>query len=287
MTTIEILKPGDEAQLEAFLATRVDSSLILLSNLRKAGLADRGERFEGTYYAAMAGGKIAGVISHCWQGNMVLQAPDHVEELLAMILAAPVRSIQGLLGLSDQVGRALEVLGWSDAQVQLDEEEGLYALPIADLVVPEELQDGRVRGRRIDRRDLDRATAWRLDYCVEALGAEEIPELWDECRAEMGASLERGDTWVLEDSGELVAMTSFNATTREAVQVGGVWTPRELRGLSYGRAAVAASLLDARAEGIERSILFTGDDNVPAVKAYAALGFRRIGDHRIVLRAAG
>ena len=220
-------------------------------------------------------------------GNLVLQAPDHVEALLAAILATPVRPVCGLLGLSDQIGRALEVLDWSDAQIQLDEKEGLYALPLAELVVPEELRDGRICGRRIDRRDLDRASAWRVDYCVEALGAEETPELRDESRADMAASLERGDTWVLEDGSELVAMTSFNATTREAVQVGGVWTPPELRGRGYGRAAVAASLLDARAEGVERSILFTGDDNVPAVKAYAALGFQRIGDYRIVLRAAG
>ena len=64
---------------------------------------------------------------------------------------------------------------------------------------------------------------------------------------------------------------------------GGVWTPPELRGRGYGRAAVAASLLDARADGVGRSILFTGDDNVPAIKAYAALGYRLIGDHRILL----
>ncbi len=35
--------------------------------------------------------------------------------------------------------------------------------------------------------------------------------------------------------------------------------------------------------GVERAVLFTGADNVPAVKAYAALSFRRIGDYRIVL----
>ncbi len=293
--SIQILRPGDESKLEAFLYPRLESSMILLSNLRQAGLVDRGERFEGTYYAtfsassgdeAAAGGEITGIIAHCWQGNLVLQAPAHLTEILEKITAAPERPIRGLLGLSEQVGRAMQLLGWREADIQLDEEEGLYALALGDLVVPDELRSGRLRGRRAELRDLDQVSAWRLGYWLEALGADDTPELRDRCRGEIGSSIDEGTTWVLEDlevGEEPVACTSFNATIREAVQVGGVWTPPESRGRGYGRAAVAASLLDARAEGVERAILFTGDDNVPAIRAYAALGFQRIGDHRVVL----
>ena len=46
---------------------------------------------------------------------------------------------------------------------------------------------------------------------------------------------------------------------------------------------VAASLLDARAEGVGSSILFTGVENVPAQRAYEALGYRHIGDYRLLL----
>jgi uncharacterized protein len=49
------------------------------------------------------------------------------------------------------------------------------------------------------------------------------------------------------------------------------------------RCAVAASLLDVRDEGVELAILFTGDDNVPAQRAYGALGFERVGDFRWVV----
>jgi predicted GNAT family acetyltransferase len=44
---------------------------------------------------------------------------------------------------------------------------------------------------------------------------------------------------------------------------------------------VARSLLDARSDGVERAVLFTGDANIAARKAYAALGFRRVGDYRL------
>jgi predicted GNAT family acetyltransferase len=62
-----------------------------------------------------------------------------------------------------------------------------------------------------------------------------------------------------------------------------VYTPPELRSRGYGRAVVAASLLDARAEGAERTILFTPVENIPAQRAYEALGYRHIGDYRLLL----
>lgn len=280
---IRTLEPGDEQRLEDFLRPHVDSSLILISNLRRAGLVDRGEPFEGTYLAAEDGGRIAGVVAQYWQGNLVFQAPAHLRELMAHLAASPKRPVRGLLGPAGQVAAALEQLELGDDRIQLDELEGLYSLPLADLAVPADLESGRLTGRRIEERDLDVVAGFRFGYHQEALGSEATAELRAQCAEEMAASLERGDTWVLEDGGEIVASTSFNAATREAVQVGGVWTPPALRGRGFGRSAVAASLLDVRREAVERAVLFTGDDNVSARKAYAALGFERIGDYRVVL----
>ena len=77
--------------------------------------------------------------------------------------------------------------------------------------------------------------------------------------------------------------TAFNATLPDCVQVGGVFTPPELRGRGHGRAVVAASLEIARSEGVTRSILFTDEANAPARRAYEAIGFREIGRYGIVL----
>lgn len=82
---------------------------------------------------------------------------------------------------------------------------------------------------------------------------------------------------------QIVAYAAYNAALPEIVQIGGVWTPPELRGRGYGRAVVAASLLAARDDGVQRAVLFTGERNVAAQRAYAALGFRRIDDWGIVL----
>ncbi len=284
MTEIRILQANDQAALEDFLRPRMDSSIFLLNNSRRAGLVDRGQYLEGTYFAAFEDGRIVGMAAHYWLRNVIVQCPvEHLDAVLAEALAAAVRPIEGLLGPGEQVLRAKEILGLTDEQIQLDDREGLYSLPLDELIVPEALRSGRVRGRRIERRDLDLVAAWRVAYHLEALKAEETPELRDKARDEIAGSLERGETWVLEDGGELVASTSFGAALDEVVQVGGVWTPPELRGRGYGRAVVAVSLLDARAAAVDRAVLFTGDDNIPAVKAYLALGFRRIGDYRVVL----
>ena len=284
MPEIRILQPSDQDALEDFLGPHLESSMLLLSNSRRAGLVDRRQYFEGTYFAAFEDGRIVGVAAHYWIENLVLQSPpEHLEALLASATSAAIRPLRGLLGPGEQIARAKEILRLTDDEIQIDDREGLYSVKLDELIVPEALATGQLRGRRIERRDLEREAAWRLAYCLEAIKAEDTPELRERCRNEMEGSCERGDTWVLEHGGEPVASTSFNARLDEAVQVGGVWTPPELRSRGYARAAVAASLLDARAEAVERAILFTGDDNTAAIKAYLALGFRLIGDYRIIL----
>ncbi len=67
------------------------------------------------------------------------------------------------------------------------------------------------------------------------------------------------------------------------MQVGGVFTPPEERGRGVARAAVAGSLRHAAGHGAHRSLLFTGEENVPARRAYEALGYEAIGDYGILL----
>ena len=62
-----------------------------------------------------------------------------------------------------------------------------------------------------------------------------------------------------------------------------MWTPPQLRGRGYARGVVGASLRDARAAGATRAILFTGDDNHAAQKAYRSLGFEVVGEYGLVL----
>ena len=284
-SVIRILEPGDEPLLESFLLPRVESSMFLLGNQRAAGLLDNGQVYQGAYAASFESGEIVGVVAHYWNGNLVFQAPRSLNRLWRAAVKASGRPIGGLIGPKNQVAEANTALKPKipDSAIQLDESEGLFCLDLDDMIVPADLSSGRVVGRRIEPRDLELVTAWRVAYNVEAIGAKDSPELWEESRASMERSLQEGRTWILEKEGEAVASTSFNTAIKEAVQAGGVWTPPELRRRGYGRCVVAASLLDARSEGVEKAILFTGEKNIAAQKAYAALGFRHIGDYRLMI----
>jgi len=282
-TTIRILQPGDEAALEAFLLPRIDSSMFLIGNLRAGGLVDEGQFYQATYAVAEENGQIVGVVAHTWMQNLLFQAPVYGDELVRAVVHASGRSIMGLVGPDEQVSAAKVMLGLAEVELPMDEAENLYHLQLADLIAPQALKAGHVRGRRIEAKDLDLVTDWRIAYSVEALGEEETPALHAKCRASVTRTLAAGHTWVLEAEGELVACSSFNSVVSEAVQIGGVWTPPAWRGRGYARAVVAASLLDARAEGVDRAVLFTGKRNFAAQKAYLALGFQHVGDYRLTL----
>jgi predicted GNAT family acetyltransferase len=77
----------------------------------------------------------------------------------------------------------------------------------------------------------------------------------------------------------------FNGRLPDAVQIGGVFTPPALRARGFARAVVAGALLAARADGVTRSILFTGRDNAFARSAYLSLGYGIVGDYGIVFLA--
>jgi RimJ/RimL family protein N-acetyltransferase len=281
--TIRILGPGDEDAVEAFLLPRVETSMFLIGNLRSRGFTDSGQAYEGTYAGAFEAGRIVGVVAHYWNQVLVFQAPANLDALWRAAVRASGRPIGGLIGPSDQVGIVKATLGFAESNLQTDDMEKLYSLDLEGLVVPGDLHSGVVQGRRMEPRDLELLIRWRVAYALEAMGEQGSPRLRERIRASTERHLEEGRTWVLEHRGEPVACSSFNTAIKEAVQVGGVWTPPELRSRGYGRAVVAASLLDARAQRVATAILFTPEDNIPAQRAYEALGFRHIGSYRIVL----
>jgi predicted GNAT family acetyltransferase len=282
-TIIRILNRGDEPALEAFLMPRVESSMFLIGNLRASGLIDKGQTYEGTYAARFIDGKISAVAAHYWNKILVLQAPHDPAPLCELAIRQSGRALGGLVGPRDQVGMAKQALGIQESNIQKDETEKLYRLDLASLIVPAALASGGVKARRMGLGDVDLIAEWRVGYAIEASNAKDTPELRERWRVSSERAVNERRTWILEDGAKPVACSSFNAVIDQAVQVGGVWTPPRFRSRRYARAVVAASLLDARADGAKVGILFTGEHNIPAQKAYEPLGFQHIGDYRILL----
>jgi predicted GNAT family acetyltransferase len=282
MTEIRILQPGDQAALEAFVLPRIASSMFLVGNSRAVGLIDRGEVLHGTYAAAFEHGAIVAVAAHCWNGNVVVQAPEHALALCRAAVRASGRPLAALLGPDAQVAGLITELGIAPAQLQLDSSDVLFELALSALQAPPLLASGTLRVRHAGRDDIELLARWYAAYSIEILNAADGPELNAGAQHAVERWVERRQGWLARlADGTPVAMTAFNAAIAEAVQVGGVYTPPALRSRGYARAAVAQSLIDARDAGVQTALLFTGDDNPAAQRAYGALGFTRVGDYRL------
>lgn len=279
--TIRPLHPGDEAALETFLARHADSSMFLRSNVRRAGLEDRGAALQGSYAAAFAETGIVAVAAHYWNGMVILQAPEQAATLARAAVAHSGRDLRGFAGPWEQVEAARAALDAPDRAADKASRETLYALSLPELAVPEPLATRRWTCRHGHPEEEDLLTEWRVAYAREALGAADGPALREEARAEIVLLRRERADFVLEHDGLPVAFAAYNARLPDIVQIGGVWTPPALRGRGYGRGVTAGALLAARDAGAARAVLFT--DNPVASRAYEALGFRRAGEYGLVL----
>jgi GNAT superfamily N-acetyltransferase len=212
---------------------------------------------------------------------VLLQAPEHAAELARAAVDWSGRSVTGLSGPLEQVRQARSELDLDSADVALDGAEWLYALDLSQLVVPEPLCNGTVMCRPPRPEERDALCAWRLAYDIELLGATDSPGTRQRSAEFLDAQIAEGNAWVAVVENTPVSLAAFNATLPDIVQLGGIYTPPELRGRGFAKSVVAAALLVARDRGASRAVLFT--NNPSAARTYEAIGFRRIGDYSLVL----
>ena len=145
------------------------------------------------------------------------------------------------------------------------------------------LSDPSVELRALRPEDRALMVGWFRAYELETLLAEDSAELVADAERRFDTILGEGLPCLLTHRGVPCATTGFNAQLPDRVQIGGVFTPPEARRRGYARAVVAGSLLDARERGVTRAILFTQETNLPAIAAYRAIGFERIGEFNLTL----
>ena len=130
------LSDGDLEAVNAFLLRHADSSMFLLNNVRNAGLEYSARRGSAEYWGAFGpDGALTGVIAHCWNGDVLVQAPEAptLSALVDALASEADRSIAGALGDDDQVQAVLDLVGGTEETCALHACEALYALGLNDL----------------------------------------------------------------------------------------------------------------------------------------------------------
>src|SRR2546425_4376767 len=175
--------------------------MFLRSNARSAGLTDRGQPMQATYVAALEGGRIAGVAAHCWNGMVLVQAPEggHAAAAALEAVRRSGRTVTGFSGPWDQVVAARAALGLAAAPAAKDSRDELYVLDLARLVVPPELASGALPCRHPAATELELLVDWRMRFAVEALGATDGPDLRQASADDVRLQHERGTDWRSEE----------------------------------------------------------------------------------------
>ena len=269
--------PGDEAAIEAFLSDHAETSMFLRGNLRDYGLDDRSHPHGTAYWLAEEAGAVAAVFGLSNAGFAMSQAPG-ADQALWQAFAGTVagRMLAGITGEAAQVAQAKQAFGLHSAAFAIDRPEPLYRLDLAALILPD--LPGEIRPpAETDRALLE---TWFADYERETLGTapERAAVL---ARERAGRAILAGETRLLIVNDTPVATVALNARLPDMVQIGGVFTPPDLRGQGHARRAVALHLAEVRGEGVQTAILFASGP--AACRAYEAIGFARVGTYALAI----
>ena len=276
---VRVLTAADGIVLDRFLTCHRDTSMFLRENARRGGLTYQGKPFQAVYVGGFDSGQMVGVAAHCWNGWLLVQTPDGAEKVARGCVEASGRAVTGFSGPPEHVRLARSSLGLENAPTRLSGDERLYALDLANLVLPPTPSGTVCRRPRDDERDTLRE--WRVAYDIETLGATDTPEMRQQSAEFLDAQIADGNVWVAVHDGVPVSLSAINASLPDIVQLGGIYTPPHLRGRGYAKAAVAATLACARERGASRAVLFT--NNPSAVRTYEASGFRHVGEYSLVI----
>ena len=258
--------PDDRAALESLLTARIDQAMFPLVNLRDHGL--RCGDFPTGHDHAARFWRIGNSVIALTRAGILLPLLDRTADLSGLKTAHRGLSVTGVIGPAASARPILAALDLDRLPTTTDRDEPGFTLDLSHLAKPD-LPGTTLRPITPD--DLPLLTDWRETYIGEVLG-QTGPAAKARAKAELAAYLAKDSHRLLLHHGTPVAMTGFNAILPEIVQVGGVYTPAELRGRGHARTAVALHLAEARALGVARAVLFAAND--AAASAYRAIGFQ-------------
>ncbi len=256
------LRPATSADLpavETFLRAHEASSVFPLANMAGSGPSPQKLWLTGR-------DGVDGVIALGNSGFVMPQWPGL--DAAQVLRALSGQRVAALIGDHAQVTALCTPLPTPPRHLS---REPLCTLDLSELVLPE---PHGTRLAPIRPEDAETAIAFRTAFDVETMSQ---PAKTARAKAELDVArwIRAGTHRLLWQGDRPVALTGLNARLTEVVQVGGVYTPPELRGQGFARRAVAFHLAEARAGGARRATLFAA--NEAALRAYRAIGFAQVG----------
>lgn len=271
---ITLLSEKDRDEALAFLDRDHELNVVMICDITRFGLDDRGHPLQGRYHGIRRKGELGGMGVLYNLGSLFVYAPD--EELAPELL-------RHLAYLEPAPRYVVARADWSNVLLDLLAERGLAPLG-AEAQMYMALEPSAFRPRYEEAaRYAERGDSWDLrrlhqDFQLECFGALDEAE---DALGEMVEDRMAGDgIAVVESGGKVVAKAEVMARTGRAALIGGVYTEPAHRG--RGLATACMSLLCA---GIlkrgEKACLNVALDNAPARRVYRSIGFEKLCDYRM------
>jgi uncharacterized protein len=102
-------------------------------------------------------------------------------------------------------------------------------------------------------------------------------------RARIAELIRTRRTYVVIEDGEVRFKADVGSLFGPVAQIHGVWVRPDQRGRGLGRAAMAELVRQVRRDHAPQVSLYVNDFNEPARRAYAASGFRQVGELSTIL----
>lgn len=271
-------------ELSSYLNHYQETTMFIRNNLYHSGITYQDAPFHGEYYGSFTNNQLNGILTHYWNGNVMMQAENFtaLSALVEEFKLKRTRPIAGILGEDSQANFVIDKLDLQSSLFAINYQEKLFLLNLEKMIIPQAIHSYSCTLKTVQDCEMDVIKEWLIAYHIEALGDEaNNPKLEESIINEIQDKQLSQNRWVLFVNNAPVSLCGFNAHLPDIVQLGPVYTPLSLRNKGFARIAVYLCLTQAAMKKVKRAILFTNDNS--AIRAYKALGFQEIGKYRLAL----
>lgn len=277
MTVFPVIE-GNLPECLNFAERHTRDAMFPLGNLQDYGLSgpENTAPRAMSFHALREDGAIVAALGQSVEGALFPIFGETPPERCTAFLPVIRTPLFGAMGPQNQVRPLLDQQGF-DAPRKLDTDEPQLDLDLADVAVS---QERAFRLTPITAGLQCVAADWRAQYEI-ALMNTPPDKAQVTAKQQISRYVARDTHRILLKNGRPVSMTGFNARYNGHVQIGGVFTPPDLRGHGYAGIAISLHLAEARRKGATHATLFAASDS--AARVYRRIGFADCGRYSLVL----
>lgn len=270
-------------EVNDFLSRYEETSQFLVNNLELHGPVLTSHHNSGNFKLVRKDDAIEAVFCLSRRGNLLIQSKASYFRDILEECSKEVIKLKGFVGDWKSVSPLFqEFKKQNPGYVPTYESKEIlysYSLTSSDSKLK---HDPRVR--LMEDSDFPQWLEFSRAYMSELSLPDDLTD--GEKRSSFESAVKEQVWWGLFEGGTLLSRTALNSKGTRVGQVGGVFTPKSHRKKGLAKATMFHMLKDCfDSHGHSKSILFTGETDIPAQKLYESIGYSRIGHFALILGA--